>query len=226
MLWANEFHRTWPDSSCNFLGTCLARAVHCGPVRANERHLRMSQPVLGLIVLRCSVAQSELRIPTVGIAEASATRRPATRYTRQTVSNTVAADRGRPRVSKAPAGPWCPVRRILSVVSCPLTWRTKHRHTPPRRISGCAAAQRRRASAHEPTPRRGDHAGHLGSRRHGTHHRPSRAPLAILCPSSDARRRPTVKAAGQATRGQRRLGTLATGARRPYASARPFSAGL
>src|SRR6185369_2425428 len=38
----------------------------------------------------------------VGIADASATRRPATRYTRQSVSSTVAADRGTPRVSKAP----------------------------------------------------------------------------------------------------------------------------
>src|SRR3954453_19301232 len=36
----------------------------------------------------------------VGIAEASATRRPATRYTRQSVSSTVAADRGRLRVSR------------------------------------------------------------------------------------------------------------------------------
>ena len=35
----------------------------------------------------------------VGIAEASTTRRPATRYTRQSVSSTVAADRGRPWVS-------------------------------------------------------------------------------------------------------------------------------
>ena len=38
----------------------------------------------------------------VGIAEASTTRRPATRYTRQSGSGTVPDDRGKPCVSKAP----------------------------------------------------------------------------------------------------------------------------
>lgn len=38
----------------------------------------------------------------VGIAEASATRRSTPRYTRQSECSTVAADRGRPRVSKPP----------------------------------------------------------------------------------------------------------------------------
>lgn len=38
----------------------------------------------------------------VGIADASTTRRPATRCTRQSVSSTVAADRGRPWASKGP----------------------------------------------------------------------------------------------------------------------------
>jgi hypothetical protein len=94
---------------------------------------------------------------------------------------------GRPRqaacVKGSPLNPWCPVRRTLSVVSCPRHGAQNTDIPTLRRISGCAAAQRRRASAHEPTPRRGDHAGHRRSRGHGTHQRPSRAPLAILCPS-------------------------------------------